>query len=94
MEISDWRKKIDALDRELVKLLNERAHCAVEIGRIKRKNGLPIKEPTREQKVLKQAFDANQGPLPDQAVERIFERIVEEGRELQKRLFEEHGSDE
>jgi chorismate mutase-like protein len=89
MEISDWRKKIDALDRDLVKLLNERARCAVEIGRIKRLNGLPIQEPNREQEVIQQAFDANQGPLTDQAVQRIFERIVEEGRDLQKRLFEE-----
>jgi chorismate mutase-like protein len=89
MEISDWRKKIDAVDRDLVKLLNERARCAVEIGRIKRLNGLPIQEPNREQEVIQQAFDANQGPLTDQAVQRIFERIVEEGRDLQKRLFEE-----
>jgi chorismate mutase len=89
MEISDWRKKIDELDRSLVKLLNERARCAVEIGKIKRQNGLPILEPNREQEVMQQAFDANQGPLTDQAVQRIFERIVGEGRELQKRLFEE-----
>ena len=89
MDISDWRKKIDELDRDLVRLLNERARCAVEIGKIKRQNGLPIQEPSREQEVMQQAFDANQGPLPDLAVRRIFERIVEEGRGLQKRLFEE-----
>ena len=89
MEISDWRKKIDSLDRDLVKLLNERARCAVEIGRIKRLNGLPIQEPNREQEVMQQAIDANQGPLDGQAIQRVFERIVEEGKALQKRLFEE-----
>jgi len=89
MDISDWRKKIDEIDRSLVRLLNERARCAVEIGKIKRQNGLPIQEPHREQEVLQQAFEANQGPLTNQAVERVFERIVEEGRDLQKRLFEE-----
>ena len=88
MEISDWRKKIDELDRELVRLLNERARCATEIGKLKHKNGLPIQQPNREQKVFEQAFDANNGPLSNEAVQRIFERIVEEGRELQKRLFE------
>ncbi|MGH9782902.1 MAG: chorismate mutase [Terriglobia bacterium] len=88
MDISDWRKKIDELDRSLVKLLNERARCAVEIGKIKRQNGLPIQEPHREQEVLRQAFRANEGPLTDQAIQRVFERIVEEGRALQKRLFE------
>lgn len=89
MEISDWRKKIDELDRELVRLLNERARCAAEIGKLKRQNSLPIQQPNREQEVFQKAFDANDGPLPNEAVRRIFERIVEEGRELQKRLFEE-----
>ena len=88
MDISDWRKKIDEIDRNLVKLLNERARCAVEIGKIKRQNSLPIQEPNREQEVLRHAFDANEGPLPDQAIQRVFERIVEEGRTLQKRIFE------
>ena len=88
MDISDWRKKIDEIDRSLVKLLNERARCAVEIGKIKRQNGLPIQEPNREQEVLRQAFRANEGPLTDPAIQRVFERIVEEGRALQKRLFE------
>ena len=88
MDISDWRKKIDEIDRSLVKLLNDRARCAVEIGKIKRQNGLPIQEPHREQEVLRQVFDANEGPLTDPAIQRVFERIVEEGRALQKRLFE------
>ena len=89
MELSDWRKKIDELDRELVRLLNERARCAVEIAKIKRRKGLPILESNREQEVMQHAFDANEGPLPDQAIQRILERIVEEGKTLQKRVFEE-----
>ena len=88
MDISDWRKKIDEIDRSLVKLLNERARCAVEIGKIKRQNGLPIQEPNREQEVLRQALEANQGPLASEAIQRIFERIVAEGRALQQRLFQ------
>ena len=94
MHISDWRKKIDEIDRSLVKLLNERARCVVEIGEIKRQNGLPIKESSREQEVVRQALEANQGPLASDAIQRIFERIVAEGRALQQRLFETQGKKE
>jgi len=87
MDISDWRKKIDEIDRSLVKLLNERARCAVEIGKIKRQNSLPIHEPHREQEVLRHVLEANQGPLANEAIQRVFERIVEEGRTLQQRLI-------
>ena len=88
MDIADWRKKIDEIDRRLVELLNERARCVTEIGRIKRQNGLPIQEPNREQEVLRHVAEANQGPLEDAALRRVFERIVEEGRSLQRRLSE------
>lgn len=88
MDISDWRKKIDEIDRSLVKLLNERARCVVKIGEIKRQDGLPIHEPNREQEVVRQALEANQGPLASEAIQRIFERIVAEGRALQQRLFQ------
>ena len=94
MDISDWRKKIDEIDRSLVKLLNERARCVVEIGRIKRHDGLPIHEPSREQEVVRQALEANQGPLASEAIQRIFERIVEEGRALQQRLFDAREKEE
>ena len=88
MDIADWRKKIDEIDRSLVKLLNERARCVVEIGEIKQQDGLPIHEPSREQEVVWQSLEANQGPLASEALQRIFERIVAEGRALQQRWFE------
>ncbi|MBI4459984.1 MAG: chorismate mutase [Acidobacteria bacterium] len=88
MEIADWRKKIDEIDRRLVELLNERARCVTEIGRIKNQNGLPIQEPNREEEVLRRVMEANDGPLEDAALRRVFERIVEEGRLLQRRLSE------
>ena len=52
MDIADWRKKIDELDRQLVALLSERARAAVEIGRLKRDTNLPIYEPDRERIVF------------------------------------------
>ena len=89
MDISGWRKKIDEIDRSLVALLNERARCVVEIGKIKRQNGLPIHEPSREQEVLRLALQANHGPLGDEAIRRVFESIVHEGRSLQHSLYPE-----
>ena len=88
MDITDWREKIDEIDRDLVRLLNERARCVMEIGRIKRDNKLPIEEPHREQQVLRNALVTNRGPLSSQAMERVFAQIVEEGRQLQRELIE------
>ena len=89
MDIADWRKKIDEIDRRLVRLLNDRARCVREIGWIKHQDGLPILESSREAEVLRQALEANQGPLEDDAIRRVFEGIVREGRALQQKLFEQ-----
>ena len=61
MDISDWRKKIDEMDRRLVDLLSQRAHAAHEIGKLKRNAGMPIYEPDRERKV----FDNVPRSIPD-----------------------------
>jgi chorismate mutase len=84
MEIADWRKKIDELDRQLVQLLSERARAAVEIGRLKRNTNLPIYEPDRERIVFENAQRINQGPLPGRDIVRIFERIMDVMRNIQK----------
>jgi len=84
MEIADWRKKIDELDEQIVKLLNERAACAIAIGDIKRNNGAAIYEPQREQQVIAHARKANAGPLADEQVKDIYERIMDIMRSLQR----------
>ena len=84
MDIADWRKKIDALDEQIVKLLNERAACAIAIGDIKRANGAAIYEPQREQQVIQHARSANPGPLADEQVKDIYERIMDIMRSLQR----------
>ena len=84
MDIADWRKKIDELDRRLVDLLSERARAAVEIGRLKRHTSLPIYEPERERIVFENVQRLNQGPLPDRDLVRIFERIMDVMRNIQK----------
>jgi chorismate mutase len=84
MDIADWRKKIDELDRRLVDLLSERARAAVEIGRLKRDTNLPIYEPERERVVFENVLELNRGPLPGKDLVRIFERIMDVMRNIQK----------
>ena len=84
MDIEDWRKKIDELDRKLVELLSERARAAVAIGRLKRDTSLPIYEPDRERIVFANVQEANRGPLPGRDLVRIYERIIDVMRNVQK----------
>ena len=84
MDIADWRKKIDELDQRLVQLLSERAKAAIEIGRLKRNTNLPIYEPDRERIVFENVQRLNQGPLPGRDLVRIFERIMDVMRNIQR----------
>jgi len=84
MDIADWRKKIDEIDGKLVDLLSQRAHAAHEIGKLKRDAGMPIYEPDRERAVFANARSANRGPLPDRDLLRIYERIMDVMRQIQR----------
>jgi chorismate mutase-like protein len=84
MDIADWRKQIDELDRRLVVLLSERAHAAHQIGLLKRETSLPIYEPDRERNVLANVQAMNPGPLPNRELVRIYERIMDVMRNMQK----------
>src|ERR1700730_2926965 len=84
MDIEDWRKKIDELDRKLVELLSERARAAVAIGKLKRDTSMPIYEPDRERIVFANVQEANPGPLPGRDLVRIYERIIDVMRNVQK----------
>ena len=84
MEIADWRTRIDALDEQIVNLLNERAACAIAIGEIKRQKGAAIYEPQREQHVIEHARKVNPGPLAAEQVQDIYERIMDIMRALQR----------
>ena len=74
MTLSDWRRRIDEIDRRLVELLNERSRCALEIGKIKQSEHLPLYQPER----------VNPGPLSDAAIRRLFERIIDEARSAER----------
>src|SRR5438067_7460983 len=84
MDNADWPIKIDEIDRKLVELLSQRAHAAHEIGRLKRDIGMPIYEPDRERAVFENAKQANKGPLPDRDLQRIYERIMDIMRAIQR----------
>ena len=92
MDISDWRKKIDELDRELVELLSQRAHAAHEIGKLKRSAGMPIYEPDRERSVFSNVRGINPGPLPERDLLRIYERIMDVMRQIQKEEIAPHAA--
>lgn len=84
MDIEDWRAKIDIIDQKLTELVNERAKAAQEIGRLKRNSSLPIYEPGREALVFENVSRSNRGPLPTSELLRIFERIIDVMRSLQR----------
>jgi chorismate mutase len=83
-EIEEWRRRIDGVDEQLMRLLNSRSACAVEIGRLKRRLGLPVYDPSREQLVLAKVSRDSPGPLDPTAVRRVFERIIDESRRLER----------
>jgi len=82
--LADLRRQIDELDRKLVKLLNERSKCALEIGKLKQEQHLPLYQPDREKEVLQNAERNNQGPLTNAAIRRLFERIIDEARSAER----------
>ena len=86
--MDELRRRIDELDEQLVRLLNARAACALEIGRIKQDLGLDIYQPARERDVLDHVCDVNGGPLPPGAMRRLFERIIDEARGLERHALD------
>jgi len=84
--IDELRARIDVIDEQLVALLNTRAACAIEIGRLKRALGLPIYQPDRETAVVRRVREVTAhlgGPLTEDAMGRLFERIIDEARRLE-----------
>ena len=90
-QLDELRRRIDALDEELVRLLSARAACALEIGRVKKQAGLEIYQPSREAEVLAHVQDVNGGPLDHGAIRRLFERVIDEARRLERIAEGEQG---
>ncbi len=93
MTLDDLRNDIDRVDEVLVRLLNERARCVCEIGRLKKEIGMEVYQPDREKQVLQHVRTiATEGPLGPDAIARLFERIIDEARRLERRVV--HGEAE
>jgi len=82
--LAECRRQIDAVDLRLLALLNERTRIVEEIGRIKQTLAMPIYEPKREDQVFHNVIGNNQGPLSAEAVKRVFERVIDEMRTVQR----------
>jgi chorismate mutase len=90
--LDDLRRDIDRVDEVLVRLLNERARCVCEIGLLKKAQGIEVYQPDREKDVLRHVRDvATEGPLGPDAIGRLFERIIDEARRLERRVV--HGEE-
>lgn len=87
-KIKDLREKIDGCDQKIVRLLNQRARYADAIGDIKRALGLPVYVPSREEQVIAHVQSFNPGPLSAEAIARLYERIIDESRRLERDNFE------
>jgi chorismate mutase-like protein len=90
--LDDLRNDIDRVDEVLVRLLNERARVACEIGKLKKAQGIELYQPEREKQVIDHVRSvATEGPLGPEAIARLFERIIDEARTLERRLMNEGG---
>ena len=88
MSIDDWRNRIDEIDRKLVELLNERSRCAIEIGRLKKALNMRVYDPEREREVIERVLRENHGPLDSDGLQRLFERVIDECRRIERKESE------
>jgi len=84
LDIDQLRKEIDRLDQELLRIFNERAGLALKIGEIKKERGMPVYDPEREKRIFERMSAANPGPLENEAITRLFERVIDESRRLER----------
>ncbi len=84
MDIDDYREQIDQFDRDLLRIFNARAALALKIGEIKKKLALPVYDPAREKRIFDIMTANNPGPLDDSAIVRLFERVIDESRTLER----------
>lgn len=83
-KIERHREEIDAIDKQLVELFNKRAEQAIAIGKMKKERGMPVYDPVRENEIFRNLRKANTGPLTADAIQRLFERIIDESRRIER----------
>ncbi len=93
MDITALRQRIDLLDDVLLRIFNERARLALEIGHLKKGLDLPVFDPGREKRIFGRMKQDNPGPLDDGAIVRLFERVIDESRRLERIMTTETAGD-
>ena len=91
--IERYRREIDSIDTQLLEMLNRRAACAISIGKIKKRNNLPIHVPEREQEVLERLIAKNAGPVTAESVRHVFQTIFDQMKALERAGGTERGDD-
>ncbi|HET7480255.1 MAG TPA: chorismate mutase [Rubrobacteraceae bacterium] len=81
--VAALRERVDAVDRDLIRALNERARIVQEITTIKAEAGIPVFDPKREEEILRRAVEYNEGPIYDSSMREIFEIILHRIRDLE-----------
>jgi chorismate mutase-like protein len=84
MKLEDLRRQIDALDQQIVALLNSRAHVACDIGQLKKANDLPVFDAKREQQVFEKIHKLNDGPLANEDLDDLYKVLIKACRKLEK----------
>ena len=83
-DLDHWRSEIDQIDLQLVELLDRRSRCAIEIVKLKQEMNLGVYDPEREEQVIRLVQEATRGPLSKAAIKRLFERIIDESRRVER----------
>jgi len=84
LDISEIRTQIDELDEKLLNIFNQSAHLALKIGEIKKEKDVAVYDPERERLIFERMKALNPGPLDDGAIVRLFERVIDESRRLER----------
>ncbi len=90
-ELTQLRDEIDEIDRDIVELLAKRLRLVMKVGEYKRAKGLAIYDAGRERELLARVASAAPSPLEPAMAQRIFECVIQESRELEKRHVERNG---
>ncbi len=89
MDIEDWRRQIDEIDMDLLRLLNRRAQIAITVGSLKRAAGMPLCDARREEEILRRISEANAGPLRECVVNELFRHVISVSRHAERLSCEE-----
>ncbi len=83
-DISHWRRQIDEIDEKILDVINKRAECVLEIGKLKSKRNIEVFDPERESDIISHLREINNGPLSDDAIQRFFECLINESKLMEK----------